>query len=240
MPPEQLEEKRIEAVHRFLEVEYDNAKEFQNIVELAAELCEKPVALITLLDKEVNWVKVRTGIDHPVMPRETSFCQYAIQQGDVLVINDASKDTRFDNNPLVHEAPNVRFYAGAPLTISSGMRLGTLCLFDAKPGIITEQQEKTLAVLSRQVVYLMELELSHKILKEQLRHIEEKNESLQKIAAIQSHEIRQPLTSIIGLLSLIKEDGYKADKEHIIMMEEAAKTLDERIHDIVENTGVHK
>ncbi len=233
------EAQRLEAVHRFLEIDYDKNNEFQNIVELAAELCEKPVALITLLDEEVNWIKVRTGVDHAVMPRETSFCQYGIQQNEVLVIKDATKDSRFDTNPLVHENPNVRFYAGAPLTIKSGMRLGTLCLFDLQPNDITDQQKKTLDILSRQATYLMELELNHKLLQQNLKQIEQQNESLKKIAEVQSHEVRQPLTSIMGLVKLIKDEGYVADKEKLVMIEEAANQLDDKIHEIVEKTGVH-
>ncbi len=234
----QLEKERLEAVDRFLQLDYDRSKELQDIVNLAAELCEVPVALLTLLGEEVNWVKVRTGIDAPAMPRETSFCQYTITQNSVLIIPDTKEDRRFDTNPLVQEAPNVRFYAGAPLTIKSGLRLGSLCLFDGKPNNITAQQEKILSMLSRQAIFLMELELSNKVLREHMIEIEDRNESLRKIAHLQSHDIRQPLTSIMGILNLIKEDNYEADKERLIMMEEAANDLDGKIHEIVEQTRI--
>jgi GAF domain-containing protein len=207
-------------------------------VNLAAELCNVPVALLTLLDEEVNWVKVRTGIDAPAMPRETSFCQYTIAQNAVMIIPDTTADSRFDGNPLVHQAPHVRFYAGAPLTIKSGMRLGSLCLFDGKPNNITEQQQKILAMLSRQATFLMELELSHKLLREHIAEIEDRNESLRKIAHLQSHDIRQPLTSIMGLINLIKEEDYVADREHLMMIAEAADDLDSKVHAIVEETRV--
>ncbi len=234
----QQEEERLEAVHRFLQLDYDKSSELQAIVNLAAELCDVPVALLTLLDKDVNWVKVRTGIDAAAMPRETSFCQYTIMQDNVLVIPDTKEDQRFDDNPLVQEAPNVRFYAGAPLTVKSGLRLGSLCLFDGKPNQLTPQQEKILSVLSRQVTFLMELELSHKLLGEHVIEIEQRNESLRKIAHFQSHDIRQPLTSIMGLVYLIKEDDYVADKERLMMIEEAANDLDSKIHAIVDETRI--
>lgn len=231
------ENDRLDAVQRFLQLDYDKGREFQDIVELAAELCGTPVALITLLGKDANWVKVRTGFPAEVMPRETSFCQYTIQQNDVMVIPDTLLDNRFDNNPLVHEAPHVRFYAGAPLTIHSGLRLGSLCLFHAVPYELSETQKKILTILSRQVTYLMELELGQNVLKQHIAEIESQNESLRNIAHIQSHEVRQPLTSIMGILNIIKEDGHKADKEKLMMLEEAAVQLDEKIHAIVEQTG---
>lgn len=233
------DQSRLDAVQLFLQLEYDQSRELQDIVNLAAELCDKPVALITILDKDVNWIKVRTGIDAEAMPAETSFCQYGIQQDGVLVIPDATQDDRFDNNPLVHQAPNVRFYAGAPLTIKSGLKLGTLCLFDARPNDITEQQQKILSILSKQVTFLMELELSYKLLKQHVAEIETRNESLMKIAHMQSHDIRQPLTSIMGLINTIKADNYMADKERLLMIEEAAIELDKKIHAIVDETGVN-
>lgn len=233
------EQERLAAVHRFLSLDFDQAQEFQDIVNFATELCGTPVALITLLDKDINWVKVRTGIDAPAMPRETSFCQYTIQQDGLTIIPDTLEDRRFDNNPLVHEPPNVRFYAGAPLTLKSGLRLGSLCLFDGKPNNISPLQQKALTVMARQVTFLMELELSHKILRESMQALEEKNESLRSIAHMQSHDIRQPLTSIMGLVNIIKDDGYKADKERLMMIEEAAKELDSKIHAIVNETGVN-
>ena len=236
---QQQEAIRLEAVHKFLDLEYDQSSEFQDIVNFAAELCGTPVALITLLDKDVNWVKVRTGIDAPAMPRETSFCQYTIQSDGLTIIPDTLEDRRFDNNPLVHEPPHVRFYAGAPLTIKGGIRLGSLCLFDAKPNNISKIQQKALAVMARQVTFLMQLELSRKILQDNLKVLEEKNESLRNIAHMQSHDIRQPLTSIMGIMDIIKNDGYKADKEKLIMIDEAANELDNKIHAIVEQTTIN-
>lgn len=231
------EAKRLREVNRFLTLDFDISKEFTEITALAAELCETPVALITLLDKDINWIKVRTGFPAEAMPRETSFCQYTVLQDELLIIPDTTRDERFTNNPLVNEAPHVRFYAGAPLTIKSGVRLGSLCLFHAVPHHISATQQKVLSTLARQVTYLMELELNQKVLLQQIHAIEEKNNKLSNIAHIQSHEIRQPLTSIMGIVNLIKEDGYIAGKDKLLMLEEAAHQLDSRIHAIVDNTS---
>ncbi len=234
------EKRRIEAVHQFLQIDFDKSTEYQSIVDLAAELCEKPVALLTLLDEEVNWLKVRAGVHMQIMPRETSFCEHVIKSDSLLIIEDVTKDSRFNDNPLVYSDPKVRFYAGAPLTLSSGLTIGSLCLFDLKPNTITPLQQKTLSILSKQITSLMELEMSHKLLKLQVEEIEERNKSLQKIAQVQSHDIRHPLATIMGLVNLIKENYQTVNEEWIQLLDEAANNLDTKIYAIVNETIAEK
>jgi len=236
MDKDQTEGERLKEVRRFLELDFSKSSDLQDIVDLAAQVCDKPVALITLLDEKVSWVKVRSGRAFDVVPRETSFCKFGIEQDDILVIPDASKDKRFDKNPLVQSDPNIRFYAAAPLILNNGLKLGTLCLFDSKPSEINFIQKKALAVLSRQVMYLMELKLGQLLLKKQLEQTEARNESLRKIAVMQSHEIRHPLTSIMSLVQLIKDKLYAVDEHWLSMMIEATNTLDNRIKAIVKET----
>ena len=237
---DQSENARLEAVQTFRKLNFSRSQELQEIVDLTAELCEKPVALVTLLDKELNWLLLRKGVDVEAMPRETSFCQFTVLQDDILIVPDATKDARFDNNPIVHQAPNVRFYAGAPLIIKEHLRIGALCVLDVQPGNLSALQQKVLSILSRQVTFLMELEISHQALHQQLLEITNQNKSLRRIAQIQSHEIRQPLTSIMGLLNTIREDKYVADKERLLMMEEAAIDLDRKIHAVVQLTKAYE
>ena len=227
------EHKRIQEVQRFLQLDFDKRKEFRDITDLASELCKTPISLITLLDKDINWIKVGTGVNLKSSPRATSFCHYGIKQDGLIIIPDATKDERFDNNPLVYEMPRIRFYAGVPLVSSNGYKLGTLCLFDIKPNNLTELQKKTLTILSRQVTFLMELELGQTQLLSHITELESKNESLQAIAHIQSHDIRQPLTSIVGLVNLIKDGQHSVDEVWLQMITEATSTLDIRIHSIV-------
>jgi PAS domain S-box-containing protein len=230
------EKKRLEEVQRFLHLDFNAIKEFKDITDLTSQLCEKPISLITLLDKDINWIKVATGVDMKAAPRETSFCQYAIQQDNLLIVPDTIRDRRFDHNPLVHENPKIRFYAGAPLILSSGYKVGTLCLFDLKPNTLTDLQQKALTVLSRQVTLLMELELGKKQLLSHIRVIESKNESLRAIAQMQSHEIRHPLSTIMGLINLVREGLHPMDDEWLQMIEEASSVLDSRIRAIVNET----
>lgn len=234
------EEKRVKEVQKYLRLDFEKLSELQNIVDIAAQLCEKPVALITLLDEECNWLKVRSGVDIEVMPRATSFCQYTIQTRDLLIIPDAAKDARFDNNPLVHENPKVRFYAGVPLILSNGLELGSLCLFDLKPNNINALQQKVLTLLGRHAASFMELEVSRKELRNQIEEKDAKNESLRKIAQLQSHQIRQPLTTIMGLVNLIK-DGYQGvDEDWIKWFNTATADFDKKIQEIVAETMASK
>lgn len=234
------ETNRIEAVHKYLNLDINKSKELQEIVELAGVICDKPIALITLLDEHVNWIKVSSGIVIDCAPRDTSFCQYSIQQDEVIIIPDATRDNRFDQNPLVHSEPNIRFYAGAPLQLQNGIKLGTLCLFDYKPNNLNSFQEKALAVLSRQAVTLMELEMSKQELSNKIEQIEVQNEILTRVAYMQSHDIRKPLASIMGLVNLVENNIITADEQWFEMISTSADQLDANIRAITKESMLDK
>ncbi|RYD98757.1 MAG: GAF domain-containing protein [Sphingobacteriales bacterium] len=160
------EVKRLEAVSRFLNQQFDSKKELQDIVVLAAAICETPVALITLLTDDEQVFKFKIGTDLNRTDRDVAFCNYAIQQDDVMVVPDATKDGRFVENTLVTGDPNIKFYAGSPLTTYDGYSLGSLCVIDTKPNYLTAKQQEMLQVLSRQAMNIMELELRTNVLKE--------------------------------------------------------------------------
>lgn len=124
---------RLQAVRRFEAINLDRNKELQDIVILAAEICQVPIALITLLDENDQWIKVRTGTDQKQVPRAISFCTHLIQQEGVMVVTDALSDNRFLNNPLVAGDPGVRFYAGAALNSADGHKVGSLCVIGQEP-----------------------------------------------------------------------------------------------------------
>src|ERR1700744_4088158 len=111
---------RVNAVERFKDLDPGIASDLRDVVNLAAHICSAPVAIITLLGENTQWFKVAVGTEVTETPREMSFCNYTIQQDDVLVVPDLSMDDRYNNNPLVTDNPNVRFYAGSPLTTNDG------------------------------------------------------------------------------------------------------------------------
>jgi len=158
---------RLKAVNRFLKLEINKEEEFQEIVDLAASICGTTTALITLIDADTQYIKFKRACDFNVTSREHAFCNYVIEQADILIIPDAREDERFLNNPLVTGFPNIRFYAGVPLTTGDGHILGSLCVIGQSPGELTSTQQKMLKALSRQVIQLLEFDASVKILKDQ-------------------------------------------------------------------------
>ncbi len=151
------EQERLKALRDFEILDTAPEKSFDDITLLAAQLCETPIALITLLDEKRQWFKSRVGMEILETPRDVAFCTHTVLQKDVLVVEDVRTDERFAANPFVTGEPGIRFYAGAPLITSDGLALGALCVIDREPRHITEEQKKALLVLSQQVVSQLEL-----------------------------------------------------------------------------------
>src|SRR6201987_3935766 len=151
------EKARVQALRRYKILDTDPENAFDDLTILASHICQTPVALISLIDTDRQWFKSHVGVDVRETPREISFCAVAIQQPNLFVIPDASKDPRFSSNPFVVSDPKIRFYAGAPFTSSDGHPLGTLCVVDVVPRQLTPSQETALLALSRQVQAQFEL-----------------------------------------------------------------------------------
>lgn len=127
------EAQRLAALRRLLLLDTPPEERFDRIVEFAAGEFGVPMALISLVDSERLWLKAKTGLDVCEAPRSTSFCGHAIVSRETMIVPDATLDPRFFDNPLVTGEPGIRFYAGAPLALTDGHRLGTLCLLDTAP-----------------------------------------------------------------------------------------------------------
>lgn len=358
---------RRKEVSRYMGIDLKNDIELQEVVSLASVVCQSPVAMITLLNDDTQYLKVKTGFDGDSFVRDISFCTHAIRESRMMIIEDTLKDDRFKNNPLIIAGKPVRFYAGAPLITTNGIALGTLCVLDNVPGKLNASQVLLLQTLARQVVKswelmvrLSELEQTEKEVEQQRRIIKEssirlrsffessanfhvllgkggeiidfnktayrfvknvhktkikrgdlllqfiapsfvstfidryhqalegkksieegstdygelgiiwweaffepahndedeiigvsylirdvserklkeikiidQNESLLKIAHIQAHEFRGPLTTIMGLMNLIKEENYIAPISYLQFLEQAVENLDDKIKQIV-------
>lgn len=149
-PQRQAEVDRL-GVDRFADTAYDD------LTRLAANICRTPIALISLIDRDLQWFKSKVGTELSETPREHAFCAHAIQRPDEpMVVEDASLDPRFANNPLVTGDAHIRFYAAAPLVTSAGQAVGTLCVIDHEPRKIDARQLDELRFLAQQVVTTME------------------------------------------------------------------------------------
>jgi len=362
----QNELERLAAVDKFLTLKISRAEELIEIARYAAEICDTPAAFITLMDTDTQHILFSVGSDLKHLSREFSFCNYTILQTEVLVVPDTTLDPRFADNPLCHGETNAKFYAGVTLKTQEGLSLGTLCVIDHIPKELSAIQQKMLAVLSRQIMHVLDFDLSLTKLQEQYleakkaeiklnsffessvschllvsrdlkvlafnktladiirdtlgvemhigndvneyidglfmpeflinfmealsgKHIinesamirnnkkiwwnydyvpaydsdgeiigvsynainisavkfqqEESNAkdaSLKAIAYIQAHEIRRPVSSIMGLMGVFKADDYQASKEDLMMMERAVLELDDKIRLIVNHTKTNE
>ena len=357
MPYKELD--RLLAVDRFLNLKISKDQELMEIVESAAKICGTPIALITMLEADMQNFKLSVGLDEVQTAREHAFCNHVITQEEVMVVPDTSQDRRFVNNPFRTGDTDVQFYAGAPLVTQDGLTLGSLCVIGHEAQELSDQQVMMLAILAKQVIHLLEFDYSQQIMKEQFLEakrneialrslfesskscmmlidldlkilffnkvlldfmdstyhnsiaigmtvtdvmgdgflydfllafnrvrtgervveerlvvhadkniwwqfnydpafdvngeiigisycavditelktsqtkITERDQSLEAIALIQSHEMRRPVSSILGLIEVFKINDYETERDEVIMLERAAHELDSKIHDII-------
>ena len=138
----------------------DSAPEpvFDTLARLASDVCGTPIGLLSLIDAERQWFKANVGLEGvSETPRELAFCDHAIRQDELFEVGDARQDPRFADNPLVTGAPDIRFYAGAPLVLSNGERVGTLCVIDRQARRLTPAQVATLKQLAQAAVQALEM-----------------------------------------------------------------------------------
>jgi PAS domain S-box-containing protein len=158
------EDARLEALRELEILDTAPEEEFDDLALIASQICDTPISMISLIDRDRQWFKAKVGSETLQTPRDVAFCAHAILQRGLFVVPDATEDPRFADNPAVKADPGIRFYAGAPLRTPEGHALGTLCVLDRKPRQLTGDQEDALRALSRQVEG--QLELRRRIIRE--------------------------------------------------------------------------
>lgn len=148
---------RLEVLEAYRLMDTEPERAYDDIVGIAAHICQTPIAAVTLLDQDRQWFKAKVGLDADQTTRDEAFCSYTILGSDVMVVSDATDDDRFSANPLVTGDARIRFYAGAPLTTPSGHNLGSLCVIDREPRALGSEQLEALQSLARLVVDQFEL-----------------------------------------------------------------------------------
>ncbi len=162
------EEARLMALEKYAILDTDPEAAFDDLTLLASFVCKTPIALITLIDENRQWVKSRIGLSILETSRDVAFCSRAILQQEIFEVPNALEDERFRNNPLVVSEPHIRFYAGMPLITEDGYALGALCVIDQKPRELAPDQRDALKALSRLVLAQLEFRRNLILLKEAL------------------------------------------------------------------------
>jgi|GEM_PF-1537790 len=207
-----LEDRRIKVLESFAILDTEAEAAFDRLTELAAAFYQSPIALVSLIDRDRQWFKSKVGIDASETPRSLAFCDHAIRGNDVFIVNDATQDPRFADNPLVTNDPAIRFYAGAPVITPDGYRLGTLCVIDrvSRPEFKAEDAEQ-LRLLADVVMSELELRLRNRQLQEAIE---------------ESHHIKSTLENAVSSLDeafvyydsndqlVICNDAYRAYFPH--------------------------
>ncbi|MEJ1939020.1 GAF domain-containing protein, partial [Nostoc sp. NIES-2111] len=177
---------------------------FDALVEAASIVCGTPIALVSLVDEGRQWFKANHGLDGATeTPRDIAFCSHAILDTEIFEIPDAALDSRFDDNPLVTGDPNIRFYAGTPIEVLDGSRVGTLCVIDRVPRVLNADQRRVLACLGRAAASALQDRRHAQLLAESAARSLEATQAKSRFLANMSHDIRPPLNSAIGLTHLL-------------------------------------
>ena len=151
------EDQRLRDLQRYALLDTPADPHFERLVRLASAVLQMPIALVSLVDRDRQWFLARHGLDVEETPRRMAFCAHTIAGNDILVVPDALEDPRFQGNPLVLEAPRIRFYAGAPLRSPQGHNLGTLCVIDQQPRSFEPEQVALLELMADLVMRELQL-----------------------------------------------------------------------------------
>lgn len=205
------ETQRLEELLRFEVLDTEDEKALDELTQLASVICGTSISLISLVDSERQWFKSRVGLDAPETPKDIAFCSHAILQDQIFEVPDTLEDERFADNPLVTGAPDIRFYAGAPLIGKHGLPIGTLCVIDTEPKTLDKKQQLALNTLAKQVISQLELRLHN-------RYLQRLQKDQQQIFAVMSHDLRSPFNGILGLSRLLHQKADSLSPERLAQM----------------------
>ncbi len=163
LPVADNEVDRLKALYDYDLLDTEAEEDLDGLTKLAAFVCGTPISLISLIDKDRQWFKSDYGLGAEETARDIAFCHHAIMDTKVFEVEDAMADERFKNNPLVQGSPDIRFYAGAPLTTPDGFNIGTLCVIDKKTSKLSKEQTDALEVIAAEVMSRLESRRQNKV-----------------------------------------------------------------------------
>jgi signal transduction histidine kinase len=206
LPDNEIE--RLAALYSLDILDSPPEKDFDDIVALAAGVCEAPMSAVSLVDADRQWAKAQTGAEVAETSRDVSFCAHAILGRDLMLIPDAREDERFADNPIVTAEGGIRFYAGAPLLTTDGFALGTLCVMDTEPRRLDVEQQQALRALARQVTAQLELRRYAFALANTTARLQELERRKDDLAGLVGGELRSSLRLMSAYLERLGDTGY--------------------------------
>jgi len=174
------EQSRLKAVSRFKQLYNNTSTDLDGIASLAAQICNTPIALVTLIDEHMQWYKASVGTEITCTTRKLSLCNHTLTHEGVLLIPATDLDPRFNANPNVINEPQIKFYAGTRLITKEGLAVGSLCVMDYKAGSLDRHQQRSLEILAAQAVSLMELQWNLQSVTRQHQKIQEQKQSVEE------------------------------------------------------------
>lgn len=243
-PSPNNEKERLLALEAYQVMDTEEEGAFDELTELAAIICDKPIALVSLIDGKRQWFKSHYGLDVRETPRCLAFCGHAILEDEVFEVRNSLADPRFSDNPLVTGDPKVIFYAGAQLVTPEGHKIGTMCVINSKPDALTEQQRRSLKSIANQVVRnleyrksLIDLKIKNDFAENMNVRLKSANEELSQFAYRTSHDLKAPLITVQGLARAISEDirdqNYNDVERNAILIEKNVRKLEVLVVDIL-------
>ncbi|GAB3888934.1 GAF domain-containing hybrid sensor histidine kinase/response regulator [Spirosoma agri] len=229
------EKERLESLNQYNLLDTAPEIEYDRVSHIASQLCQTPIAMVSLIDQDRQWVKSVHGLTVSTIPRELSLCAHTITNEFPLVIEDTTKDTRFWDNPAVTGQPFIIFYVGIPLLSSEGLAIGSICVIDHYPRQLASSQQLALQALADQVMLLMQLRRTNNQLSRARTEAVELAHQKAHLLATLSHEIRTPLHALEGYTQLLIDEQPHLDQQHSVQrLQTTGRTLVQLVNNILD------
>ncbi|QEM13268.1 GAF domain-containing sensor histidine kinase [Mucilaginibacter rubeus] len=212
MPVPPIPDNEMERLFSLSEFDLDYAEHkdsFKDLAKLAAKVAGTEISLVNLIDSYTQWSISGHGLEIEQMPREDSVCQYTIINGEYFEVEDLQRDERFKNKFYVTDEPKLRYYYGIPLKTSDDHNIGALCVLDKNVKELSPEKVELLRIIADEIVNRLK---DLKVIGKLKNKLSEANEAQKKVA----HDIRGPLSGIIGLAQLISEQGEANQIEEVL------------------------